>query len=244
MQAVILAAGIGNRLGEHADNRPKSLIEFEGKSLMRRHIDNLLANGVETINIVTGYQSAMIAEHLQDCQANIRFIDNPRYTEGSLISLGCAQDILLNESEFLLMDADVLYDRQILQRLVSTTKQNCLLIDRDFMPGDEPVKVCINGNDHIVEFRKQVDPELDFKMQGESVGFFKFNNTVGQRLVQRIEDYLSREENDTPYEEAIRDCLLAEPELFGYEDITGLAWIEIDFPEDIIRAREEILPNI
>ena len=62
--------------------------------------------------------------------------------------------------------------------------------------------------------------------------------------MQRIEDYLSREENDTPYEEAIRDCLLAEPELFGYEDITGLAWIEIDFPEDIIRAREEILPNI
>jgi choline kinase len=47
-----------------------------------------------------------------------------------------------------------------------------------------------------------------------------------------------------PYEEAIRDVLLAEPRQFGYEDVTGLPWIEIDFPEDVKRARDDILPRL
>ena len=142
------------------------------------------------------------------------------------------------------MDADVLYDERILQRLIQSANQNCLLIDRDFIPGDEPVKVCINIEGHIVEFRKQLASDLEFNIQGESVGFFKFDNLTGNKLVKGIDAFLANNENDTPYEEAIRDCLLSEPDRFGYEDITGLAWIEIDFPEDIIRAQTEILPNI
>ena len=49
---------------------------------------------------------------------------------------------------------------------------------------------------------------------------------------------------EEPYEEAIRDLLLETPDAFGYEDITGLPWIEIDFPEDIQRAQNEILPQL
>ncbi|MEQ8937506.1 MAG: NTP transferase domain-containing protein, partial [Gammaproteobacteria bacterium] len=118
MQAIILAAGIGNRLGDEAGNKPKSMLEFNGKSLLQRHVELLKRNGVNQVNLVVGYQSELIIEHLEDSSSDIRFIHNPRYTEGSLISLNCARDIMLQESQYLIMDADVLYDEKILSRLI------------------------------------------------------------------------------------------------------------------------------
>lgn len=244
MKAIILAAGIGNRLGDHAANQPKSLLEFEGKSLLKRHIEILSVNHIEEITIVTGYQSELLMDHLQGQSMSINYIYNDRYTEGSIISLGCARPVILSEPEFILMDADVLYDQEMIRRLVNTSINNCLLLDRHFIPGDEPVKICVDKNGHINEFRKQIADNLDYTMQGESVGFFKFNNHIGRSLLERIDDYLARGENKTPYEEAIRDLLLEDATQFGYEDVTGVPWIEIDFPEDIERAQKEIIPAL
>ncbi len=244
MKAIILAAGIGNRLAELSENKPKSLLEFDGKSLLKRHIEILQANKIEEITIVTGYKSGLIMSHLEDSDIPINYIYNERYTEGSIISLGCAQDILFSEAEFLVMDADVLYDQEMIRRLVNTEINNCLLLDKDFEPGDEPVKICVNGNGNINEFRKQISDDLDFEIQGESVGFFKFSKLIGTSLLGRIDDYLTKGETDTPYEEAIRDLLITYPEQFGYEDVTGVPWIEIDFPEDVERAKQDILPKL
>ncbi len=244
MKAIILAAGIGNRLGNRAENKPKSLLEFNGKSLLQRHIEILLANNIRDIIIVTGYQSKLLMEHLRNAGGNIRFVNNPRYTEGSIISLQCALNVITNEPEFILMDADVLYDPLILERLINTEIENCFLLDRNFIPGDEPVKLCINDQGNIVEFRKQLAESLNYDTIGESVGFFKFSNQTGKQIVNCIEEYLSNDDNDAPYEEVLRDLVLKFPEQFGYEDITELAWIEIDFPEDINRAETEILPRL
>jgi choline kinase len=244
MKAIILAAGIGNRLGDLSDNKPKSLLEFEGKSLLKRHIEILLANQINEITIVTGYKSEMIMSHLEGSPTPINTIYNDRYVEGSIISLGCAHEVLFNESEFILMDADVLYDQEMIRRLVKTEIKNCLLLDRNFAAGDEPVKICVDKNGTINEFRKQISDDLEYDIQGESVGFFKFTKLIGASLLGRINDYQSKGENNTPYEEAIRDLLLTYPEQFGYEDITDVPWIEIDFPKDIERAKNDILPKL
>ena len=58
------------------------------------------------------------------------------------------------------------------------------------------------------------------------------------------QDYVTQERQEEPYEEVIRDLLLQTPERFGYEDITGFPWIEIDFPEDLQRAQQDILPRL
>jgi choline kinase len=244
MKAIILAAGIGNRLGDLSENKPKSLLEFEGKSLLKRHVEILLVNQINDITIVTGYKSDLIMSHLEDSAASISYIYNERYTEGSIISLGCAQEILFSEAEFIIMDADVLYDQEMIRRLVNTEINNCLLLDKDFIPGDEPVKICVDKNGNINEFRKQIADDLEYEIQGESIGFFKFNKLIGASLLGRIDDYLSKGENNTAYEEAIRDLLLTYPEQFGYEDVSGVPWIEIDFPEDINRAKQDILPKL
>ncbi len=243
MKAIILAAGIGKRLGKHAADRPKSLLKFGDKSLLQRHIEILRAHQINAITIIVGYHAALIKAHLEDYGAEIDYIMNPRFTEGSAVSLAYARDMILDEAGFILMDADVLYDRAMIQRLLDAPAENCFLLDRHFIPGDEPVVLRVDDRGQIIEFRKQPG-ETDYAVQGESVGFFKFNRVTGKLLIECIDGYLARGANDTPYEEAIRDLVLKQPEQFAWEDVSGIPWIEIDFPEDVERAEKEILPEL
>lgn len=168
---------------------------------------------------------------------------NPDYRRGSILSLWRARDELSAGRDIVLLDADVLYGLPLLCRLVKSPIANCFLLDRDFEPGPEPVKLCVRGG-RLVEFRKAPSPELRYDYAGESVGFFHFSAKAAAELAGRTHAYVHEGRAEAPYEEAIRDLLLADPNDFGFEDITGLPWIEIDFPQDIRRAEEEVLPAL
>ena len=110
--------------------------------------------------------------------------------------------------------------------------------------GEEPVKLCVRDG-RIVEFRKQVDPALAYDFHGESVGFFKLSEEMALALAEMVERYVSAGRRDEFYEEAIRDLVLGDHgPRFGFEDVTGLPWIEIDFPQDVARAEREVLPRM
>lgn len=245
MHAVILAAGVGQRLGSAAANKPKSLLQFGGLSLLARHLHNLRYYGISRITVVTGHQSDLIEQeirrHADGLEVDTRY--NPNYREGSVVSLHAASDVLSGREPVLLMDADVLYEHTLIERLKTTEHANCFLLDRDFEPGEEPVKLCVH-DDRLIDFRKRIDKNLRFDYQGESVGFFRFSPAMASDLAQRADCYLQNRRRDEPYEEIIRDALLETPEAFGFEDITGSAWIEIDFPADIQRAEQRVLPHI
>ena len=237
MNAIILAAGRGQRLGDAAGGRPKCLLQFGGKTLLQRHIDNLNGLGAQRIIIVTGYRRRAIEAELATVRsgAPVQTIVNPDYETGSVVSLHCAFDHLAAGTDHILMDADVLYEPGILGRLFDTPHGNCFLLDREFEPGDEPVKLCVAGATPV-EFRKKPDAAIAWDFQGESVGFFRFDAAVCRRLALQARSYLGSNRAGEPYEEAIRDLLRETPHLFHFEDITGQAWIEIDFPADVERA--------
>jgi choline kinase len=245
MKTVLLAAGVGQRLGTISGNRPKCLIEFDGVSLLRRHVRILEHYGITEIIIVTGYRPDLLAREVANSGATaiIRAVHNPDYTKGSLISMLTGLTALQTDRDFILMDADVLYDHRIMARLVTTQHHNCFLLDRDFEAGDEPVKLCVRDG-RLVEFRKKFNGHQHFDLQGESVGFFRFTPATARQLIRTAEHYLEKGEDQQPYEECIRDLVLDRPGDFGYEDITGLHWIEIDFAEDIIKAKNNILPRM
>ena len=245
MKAIILAAGVGKRLGESNENKPKCLIEIDGISLLQRHLKILKHYNLDEIIIVTGFQNGLIEDELLPYMKAmpIRTVYNQDFTEGSVVSFWCAREQLLAGTEIILMDADVLYAPEIIDILINSERKNCFLLDRDFLPGDEPVKLCINRG-KIIEFRKVLESNLEFDCIGESVGFFKFAPDIATLLADRSQYYLESNYRDQPYEEVIRDILQAENEHFGFEDITGYPWIEIDFPEDIHRASNEILSKM
>ena len=246
MHAIILAAGHGSRLAEYNPKaQPKCLMSFGGRSLLARHLESLHRCGVRRADLVIGYEADLVIEHVGwlFVRPDVAFHFNPRYRQGSVVSLMAASETLNSGEDILLMDADVLYHPAILERLVKTQHANCFLLDRDFAPGDEPVKIAVRDG-MMVDFRKQLDKRLQYDFLGESVGFFRLGPECAARIALECKRFDAEGLADAPHEEALRNLLLQDPSSFGFEDVTGLPWIEIDFPEDVIRAREEILPAI
>lgn len=244
MQAIILAAGVGKRLGPVAgEAAPKCLLEFGGETLLDRHLRLLARFGLTTITIVTGYKHERIAAAIAATAQPIQLVHNPDFEDGSMVSLWCAREALRDGDEILLMDADVLYDPAIMASLVKAPRSDLFLFDGDFEAGDEPVKLCVKDG-RLVEFRKRPAAADDCDRIGESVGFFRFSAATASVLAGQTESYVAADDRQAPHEEAIRDLLLAEPDRFDYIDVTGLPWIEIDFPADVSRAEHEILPLI
>lgn len=246
MHAIILAAGRGSRLAPlNNDQRPKCLLEVGGKTLLGRMLSALAASGVLQCDIVVGYEADRIIEHVGRLaeRPRVAFHYNPRYEQGSVISLWASRDRLEGGDPVLLLDADVLFHPAILARLLETGKENCFLLDRNYESGDEPVKIAVRDG-VMVEFRKQLPADLEYDVLGESVGFFRFGAACAARIAGRCGRFESEGLSDAPHEEVLRAELLERPGEFAYEDITGLPWIEIDFPDDLEKAETEILPAI
>lgn len=240
--AIILAAGVGQRLGRD-DDRPKILLEFGGQSLLARHLAALDAHGIQQVAITIGHQGDLIRNEVSRLgwQDRVHFVENPDFRQGSLVSLAVQAETLRQGVPVLLMDGDVLYDPAMLGRLLHAPGENLLLVDREIEPGDEPVKICFRDG-LIVDFRKK--PERVHDWHGESVGFFRFSPAMAELLATRCEDYIQRGERRVEYEEAIRDLILSEPARFQAVEISDLPWTEIDFPEDVLRAENVILPHL
>jgi choline kinase len=246
--AVLLAAGVGRRLGENYEG-PKALLAFDGRSLLRRHMEALAANDIRRLSITIGYQGSKLREAVAEVlrlpglqNLSVSFVENPEYRKGSLVSLLAQRGVLDAGAPVLLMDGDVLYDARMIERLLSGPGEGVLLVDRELEPGDEPVKICFDGAGQIVDFRKV--PTRPHAWFGESVGFFRFSGDLAARLAQRCAWYVAQGEVDTEYEEAIRDLILQTPDRFAAADVSDLPWTEIDFPEDVVKARDVVLPQL
>lgn len=247
MRALILAAGVGRRLfgGDDAAS-PKSLLRFAGRTLLARHVEHLRALGLDGLDLVIGYHGGEIREEIAAIGAGdfVRFHENPRFREGSVLSMWTARAVLREGHDVLFMDADVLFDRAILERMLAAPQATCFPMDRDFEDGDEPVKLCLSDR-RPVEFRKIVG-DVAFDTVGEWVGFIRMAPDFAALVADETERFAAAPGRvEDPYEEAVRAVLLgAAGASVGVVDITGLSWIEIDFPEDIQRAEADILPAI
>jgi choline kinase len=97
MDAIILAAGRGNRLREfNPDGRPKCLLEFGGRSLLSRQLEALQDCGIKRVEIVIGYEADRIISHIGKLQQRpeVAFAYNPRFLQGSVLSLLAARETL------------------------------------------------------------------------------------------------------------------------------------------------------
>ena len=242
MKAIIYAAGRGTRL---QSDSPKILLEFGGRTLLEWHALRLREAGLREVVLVTGHLREQIAKLLPGICARhdvaVREIVNPRFHEGSLLSLKISLPEIEESSEpVLLMDADVFYPTEMLDRLIGSPHGTALLLDREFATDDDDPMLVPVKNGRPIDFRKQWSGDAEFV--GESIGFFKIAPVDFPRLIKETRAQNRGSNCADSYDDVLRALVLAGR--FGYEDVTGVPWIEIDFPADVIRARNQLVPAI
>lgn len=245
MRAIMLAAGVGQRLfGGDPNAKPKSLLEFGSKTLIERHLAAIKSVGISDLTLVVGYRADELRAAIRslDKDGFVRFVENPDYREGSSVSLWCAREVLCGGTDVIFMDADVLYHTDVLGRLVRSPIANCLSYDEDIEPGDEPVKICLKDG-KPAEFGKIVSDTFDGF--GEWVGFLKLTARMAEQLAEKLDKFMQNGGRNRPMEDAVRELVRElPPGTFGIADVSDLPWTEIDFPEDVVKARDQVLPAI
>lgn len=239
MKAVILAAGVGKRLWPITQHRPKCLITLGGRTLLDRYLDELAGVGIKQAVIVVGYKQDMIRAAVGTGRygVEVRYLVNEHYHRGSISSLWQARGEL--DEAVLIMDADVLFHRTILRRLVESSWPTALLLDETVVQEHEECMAVVRGG-RVVALTKQMPDRFDFA--GEGVGFLKVRGADCPALIKSVKAYVERGQWNMEYEDALRE-FFAEVRV-GFEKIGGLPWIEIDFPEDVARAERDVLPKL
>ncbi len=233
MQAVILAAGEGNRLREVSEGRPKCLLEIGGKPIIEQQIAALSDNGINKILVVVGHQADMVRAVVGK---KAEFIENTRYKEtNSLYSLWLARDWV--KGPFVLMNCDVLFHPEILDRLLKGSG-NALAYDSTSTRGLEQTKVVISKG-RVLDLGKDIASEAG---RGESIGLLRFDAEGAKVLFKRVDYLVQNGDADNWVIEGVRSAC-SEIVIRGI-NIAGLPWAEIDFPGDLERARKDIWPQI
>jgi len=242
MKAVILAAGKGTRLGVYAKNKPKTLVEINGIPLLDIILKNLIKEEVKDVLVITGYKSRRIKEFIEAgyYRINIDYLYNKVYNRtNNIYSLYLAKKRLEN-SEFLIINSDVLFHKDILKVLRGSSKSGVILsIDLIKKLGHEEMKVIIEDNT-ISKISKEISPSI---ADGEYIGLAKIDKKNSRSFFEFIEKTIEVRGKKVFYEEAFQ-MMIDNGYRLQYESTERLPWVEIDTPEDLKIAREIIAPRI
>lgn len=236
-KAVILAAGVGSRIRPLTDDCPKSLLLVAGKPILKQMIRNCQSCGISEFVIVLGYLEERIRRFVSETfpDLQVTFVVNDRFADTntgySLMLAGKA----IGKSSFVKFDADVVFDTEILRRLIASDFQNALCIDRDIQLDAEEVKVIVDDQMHVLQASKMVDPKTAF---GESIGIEKISAPTAKQLFAELTLMMGQSGHLQDYYEAAYEWLITQGTEFQALDITGLKWTEIDTHDDFAVANK------
>jgi choline kinase len=235
-KAIILSAGQGSRLGHLTDDRPKCLIEFNGRTLLDRQLDALAANGVEEAVVVTGFRDDQIEAALArrgNAGPRVRTVYNPFYkVADNLGSLFVAREEL--EGDLLVWNGDTLVSEALMSRVVGNRDRQgiCVTIDRKDDYDDDDMKVVVAGDGGLEAIGKRISEGVN----GESIGLLAFRGDGARRFRMAIEKAMRTTEGTTIWYLRVIHQIAQEAPVWTF-DIQGEEWGEVDFPEDVEAAQ-------
>ena len=233
MKAIILSAGQGSRLGGLVSDRPKCLIEFNGRTLLDRQLDTLAANKVEEAVVVTGFHDDRVEEALakRSSGPRVRTIFNPFFkVADNTGSLYMAREEL--SGDCLVWNGDTLVSDALMARVVANDRPGiCVTIDRKPGYDEDDMKVVENGGQ-----LKAIGKRLEEGVNAESIGLLAFRSGGAERFRTAIEAALRTAEGTTIWYLRVIHHLAQSSEVLTL-DIEGEEWGEVDFPPDVEVAR-------
>ena len=182
MKVIILAAGQGTRLRPLTDDRPKCMVEVNGKSILGRQLTVMHDCGIrdEDITIVAGYKGEVLRDIFRDTQMNIVINDNYENTN-MVCSLMCAREIMEQYEDILLSYGDIIYNEKVLRSILQSEEKASVIVDDGWYsywsercenPLDDAETLMFDKDDYLTEIGQKT---MDLgKIQSQYIGLMRF----------------------------------------------------------------------
>lgn len=235
-RAVLLAAGSAQRLRPLTDALPKCLLPIGDRTILSRAVEILAGWGIREITVVDGFEggrirSALASEFPADW---FDFVRNEDWaTTNNAWSLWLARRP--TPGPILLLDADVVFDRDVIPLLLSDGPPNRLALRTRGPLGAEDVKVTLGPDGRVADIGKHLAPESS---AGESIGIAHFSAQFTRRMFSVLERRLVREDKIGEWYESTFVELISGGEAIQPVDIGALRAVEVDTAEDLEEARK------
>ncbi len=236
MQAIILAAGMGKRLGEYTKNNTKCMVPVNGTTLIDRVLTQLSKLDLRRVVIVVGYEGQKLINYIGDnyLGLKIEYVNNPVYDKtNNIYSLALAKD-KLQEDDTLLIESDLIFDNGMFNLLVDNSYPNLALVAKyeTWMDG---TMVRIDVDNNIVDFV----PKAAFRYNEvdsyyKTVNIYKFSKDFSQtKYVPFLDAYTKAVGNNEYYENVLRIISFLNSHDLKALPITNEKWYEIDDKQDL-----------
>lgn len=237
MQAIILAAGMGRRLGEYTKDNTKCMLPVNGERLIDRLLKQLTVLQLTRVIIVVGYKGQNLIDYIgnqYDDRLIIEYVNNPIYDKtNNIYSLALAKKYL-QEDDTLLIESDLIFDDGIFKLIVNDTRPNLALVAKyeNWMDG---TMVRIDEDCNIVNFvPKEAFKYSDKDCYYKTINIYKFSKEFSiNKYVPFLEAYTKAVGNNEYYENVLRIISFLNSHDLKALPITNEQWYEIDDKQDL-----------
>ena len=246
MQAIILAAGMGKRLGEYTHDNTKCMLEVNGVRLIDRALETLHEVSVSRVVLVVGYKGQNLKDYVGiDYKGTpIVYVDNFVYEKtNNIYSLYLAKDYMLEE-DTLLLESDLIYEPAVVRKLLEDPSPNIALVDKyeSWMDG---TVVTIDDENRITRFiNKEGFKFEEINNYYKTVNIYKFSKEFSAKYyVPFLAAYSTALGNNEYYEQVLRVILHLHEAPLKALPLTGEIWYEIDDVQDLDIAQGMFAPT-
>ncbi len=226
--AIILAAGMGNRLKHITKEKPKVLVEVGGKSLLQYAVESVQKLGIKKIIVVGGYRFHDMEQHIKEQNLPVTLVENTRYTDQNLLSLDIALPHIDQDTDLFICNADYIFGDSVMEAVKSQLTDIAVYCSTDESAvEDDVMKVQADDQKNYIRMSKHLTT-----FNSIYTGMF-FLNSESLPIFRETVDFL-KENTDpkTTTVEAIFTALQKKEKKIKVVDVGIANWLEIDTPEE------------
>lgn len=239
MQALMLAAGMGKRLGKYTENATKCMVRVNGKTLIEYAIESLIAVGIKKLTLVVGYKREVLKEFLNGKykEIEINYIDNDVYdTTNNIYSLYMAKDVLAQD-DTILLESDLIFDKKIISELINNKNSNLAVVS--------PFESWMDGTCAVLDEQNVIKgilgkTEFDWNNVSKyykTVNIYKFSKKFAANIYMPfLKAYQTAYGKNEYYETVLKVISFLGNSTFKAHVVDGSRWYEIDDPADLAIA--------